>query len=347
MCFNKYANVQKNDELTSEEIKDFLDQVIKLCSKDARVMISGGEPLITMNKTLEAAKYAKSLGFKVVSIVTNGTLVTKDFAKKVKELDIKIMVSLDGTNEKDHDFIRGKGVFKKTIRGIKILTEEGVKVQTNFMVHRGNINKLKEYYELAKDFDLYSARFISLKMLGGALETKDLELVPIDEILEKSYNLFIKYPEFRKYSGSNIFSTFAHNCKLAVKRGWCGTGRLMVVLDSDGAIYPCSCHAFPQFLAGNIRKEKFVDIWTKSTVLKKLRKIYNVDNINKKCSNCIVKHWCLGCKAEAYQVTKKLNSPDIQCKKMKKSIIWMMWKIFENPDLGKSTRSIETEYVTH
>ena len=340
MCFNKYDNVSPEDEITSEEIKDFLDQILKFTYEHTMISITGGEALLVPDKTIDVAKYAKKKGFKQVSIITNGTLINREFAKKVKELDLKIMVSIDGSSEEEHDALRGAGNFKKTIEGIKILKEEGVYVTTNHIVHKGNISSLNDYYKMALDLGVDKARFISLKKMGGGADDDTLEFVPIDELLKIAYNLFQDHPEYKNITGIELLSVFANQCRLSNKRGWCGTGRNVVLLDADGSIYPCSGHALPEFKAGNIKEQKFEDIWLKSPILLKLRKIYPVDNINEKCSNCIVKHWCLGCRGEAYHTTHKLNSPDIQCESIKKAIIEMFWILAKHPDMGRGPLNI-------
>ena len=74
----------------------------------------------------------------------------KKIAKKLRELGVMAVVSLDGSNEKEHDFLRGEGAFKKTIKGIKTLKDEDVYVVTNYICHRGNYRNLDRYFELSQ-----------------------------------------------------------------------------------------------------------------------------------------------------------------------------------------------------
>ncbi len=336
MCFNKYNKIPIENELSSEEIKKFLDQFMEFADESALLTITGGESLLVQEKALEVAEHAKKIGIKTVAIITNGTLVTKEFAKKAKKLNLKIMVSLDGANEKEHDYLRGIGSFKRTINGIKILVDEGLEVMTNYMVHKDNFESLKDYYDLALTLKVDMARFISLKRMGGGKDKKSLKVVPIDKLLKSTYELFQDHPEYSKLTGVDLVSIFAGQCKLSVKRGWCGTGKTIMLLDADGSVYPCPGHILPEFKAGNIRERSFSEIWLNSPVLIKLRKTYNVDTVNKKCSKCIVRHWCLGgCRGEAYQSTGRMDSPDIQCKALKRMIMDMFWLLAEHPELGK------------
>lgn len=334
MCFNRFHKVQKINELSVDEIKEFLDQIKEHTGDKTMVSLSGGECLLEPEKTIEVAQHAKNLDFYGLSVVTNGTLITEEFAKKAKEIELKVMVSLDGCSSKEHDFLRGKGAFDKTIKGIKILKKHGVFVATNYMIHKDNVDRLPEYFELANELGVSKARYISFKKMGSGKENTCLEVVPFDELIEIVYDFYINNPKYKELLGIGLLGAFATQCRLKIKRGWCGTGRNSILLDSDGSIYPCSGHTFPEFKAGNIRKKSFIDIWFNSPILKKIRCAYDVDNIEK-CSRCVVKNWCLSCKSETYQNTNKLNSPDIQCEERRRAIIEMFWKISKHPNLGR------------
>lgn len=335
MCFNKFNRFNPKDEIEEKYYYKFLDQLYDFASDETIISISGGEVMFMPEKTLKVAEYATKLGFKVVSVITNGTLITKEIAKKLKESDIKVMVSIDGATEQEHDFVRGKGNFKRAIKGIKILKNEGVYVTTNFMCHKKNYKSLPNYYELGLKLGIDKARFIAFRRMGGGVSHPDLEPVPINELLDYALNIFIKHPEYRDLTGTDLLSVFANQCRLTIKRGWCGSGLRVALFDADGSIYPCSGHAFPQFKAGNIKNQDFSDIWLNSSILKDLRNTYDVDFINEKCSNCVVRHWCLACRGETYQVTGKLNSPAIQCENLKKAIFNMFWALAKYPSLGK------------
>jgi radical SAM protein with 4Fe4S-binding SPASM domain len=161
--------------------------------------------------------------------------------------------------------------------------------------------------------------------IGGGRELS-IKKIPMSEMIKYSYNIFKRNPEFLSISGNDHFFSLASSCKLVTKTKYCGTGLRMVLLDSDGEIYPCVNHRLPEFKAGNIHDNSFSDIWEKSPVLNRLRTIYPVDKNNKKCSNCIIRHWCKGgCRGETYHVTKSLNSCSIDCLEIRKSIIEMFW----------------------
>ena len=335
MCFNKYNQIPMKEELSTQEIKTFVDQLMSFCEKYANVSISGGEPLIVPEKTFEIAEYL-SHKFRYVWIITNGTLVNRKIAKKFRDLGVMAVVSLDGACEKEHDSLRGKGAFKKTIHGIRTFKEEDVYVITNYVIHRNNFRQLDKYFELAKNLHVDEARFVQLKLIGGALENR-LEKVYIDEIVDYAYDMFTKHPEYNNLRGRDIFTILGLMCRRSIKQKWCGTGKLTLTLNADGTIFPCASHWSREFAAGNIRKQTFSDIWLNSAVLKNLRKIYSVENVNEKCSQCIVRYWCGGgCRAETYYVTHDMHSPSIECEHIKRAILKMFWILADHPEFGRT-----------
>lgn len=323
-CYNEGC-IPPKEELNFDAIKNFLDQTTEFRSDKCCLSILGGEPLLETEKTLEIAEYAKELGFKWRNMSTNGTLITRDYAKKARDIELEVQVSLDGENQETNDKFRGKGSFKMAIQGIKTLVEEGTYSVLCMTYHSGNFDKLEDYYDLALQLGVNEARFAPLKYIGGGGNIS-VKKIPVSEMIKRSFFMFKNNPQYLSLAGRDHFSTFAASCKLGSKTEYCGTGSRMVLLDSDGEIYPCINHRLPKFKAGNIRDKSFSEIWTDSPILKNIREIYLNDKRNKKCSNCVVRHWCLGgCRGETYQVTHSLKSCAIDCNDIKKAVIEMFW----------------------
>lgn len=82
-------------------------------------------------------------------LIHNGTLVDEAFARMAKKNNINVQISLDGTDRESHEFVRGKGTWDSVISAIRLLNKYCVDIQTNLVYHRGNINKLEEYFDFA------------------------------------------------------------------------------------------------------------------------------------------------------------------------------------------------------
>ncbi len=77
------------------------------------LVLSGGEPLYRSD-IFQLAKYATDKGLRV-ALATNGTLVTKEVARKIVDAGVKrVSISLDGADAETHDSFRGiPGAFER------------------------------------------------------------------------------------------------------------------------------------------------------------------------------------------------------------------------------------------
>ena len=84
------------------------------------------------------------------ALATNGTLVTKDVAEKIKNAGIKrVSISLDGSDATTHDTFRGiPGAFDAAIYGMRNLQQFGVSVQINTTIARHNAHQLPDVLDL-------------------------------------------------------------------------------------------------------------------------------------------------------------------------------------------------------
>ena len=134
---------------------DFEDQRLKMrftprkgqIAEETNVIFLGGEP--TLNKALpEAIKEARALGFRSITIDTNGYLFF-DFLKRTSpELVDNICFSLDGSNPDVNDPIRGKGSFETCVSGIRKALLKGYNVSVIFTVNSLNLDDLENMPDL-------------------------------------------------------------------------------------------------------------------------------------------------------------------------------------------------------
>jgi MoaA/NifB/PqqE/SkfB family radical SAM enzyme len=107
--------------------------------------LSGGEPLLRTD-LITLARRVSSHGC-LVSMNTNGTLLTEKRIPEVSKVFDNVVVSLDGP-KKIHDQIRGvEGTFDKAIKAIKLLNANEVRVGTNSVITPWNIEILPEFIE--------------------------------------------------------------------------------------------------------------------------------------------------------------------------------------------------------
>ena len=100
-CYMESDAVKYENELSTAEAKQFIDSLVEF--KCPVILFSGGEPLIRPD-FFDLAKYATDRGIRS-TISTNGTLIDKATARKIKELGVGYVgISLDGIGEKNDEF---------------------------------------------------------------------------------------------------------------------------------------------------------------------------------------------------------------------------------------------------
>ena len=163
-CFNNSTEVGRNDEISKEQRRNIAKQIRDL--KPYIVCLCGGETTCCQELT-EIIKII-SATVPVVNMVTNGYLITKEYAKELKDSGISLVqVSIDGINPEQHDTFRGKrGAFEHAIQAVKNLREVGLSVATSLVPNKLNYQDTKKYFEMCHDLGVYQARSMPYLPLG-------------------------------------------------------------------------------------------------------------------------------------------------------------------------------------
>lgn len=141
----------------------------------------GGEP--TIRKDLEELiKYAKEIGYKTISVTTNGRLFSyRDFSEKMINAGLNSAVfSIHGHKSELHDYLtRSEGSFDQAVAGIKNLKQikPNLYICINTTIVKQNFKFLPQIAEKVANLDVDGAEFIFVHPRGNALKNFD-EIVP-------------------------------------------------------------------------------------------------------------------------------------------------------------------------
>ncbi len=179
-CMHCYSNSQDKEypgELTTEEGLRFIDDLADFGVPT--LLLSGGEPLMRPD-IYQLAEHASKKGMRVV-LSTNGTLITKDVAKRLMDAGLAYVgISIDGTREV-HDKIRGvKGAFDKSIQALKNCREEGIRVGLRFTVHAQNLHELPAVFKLMEDEGINRMCVYHLAYAGRGEKMQRFDLTPAE-----------------------------------------------------------------------------------------------------------------------------------------------------------------------
>src|SRR5271157_1791023 len=145
------------------------------------LVLSGGEPLFR-HDIFDLASYAACLGMRV-ALATNGTLVTKQMARKILDSGVRrVSISLDGADASTHDAFRGTpGAFDAALRGFQNLRELGMSLQINMTIARHNAHQLPAVLELAKEIGADALHTFLLVPVGCGVDIAAEQMVPAAE----------------------------------------------------------------------------------------------------------------------------------------------------------------------
>ena len=195
-CVHCYAHALEEDgtdDITTEQAKTLIND---LAAYGAPVMLfSGGEPLVRKDLT-ELAKHATEQGMRAV-ISTNGTLITREKARELKDVNLSYVgISLDGGEEVHDRFRKVPGSFKKAIKGIENCQAEGLKVGLRFTINKRNVNEVPVLFDLVRDLEVPRICFYHLVYSGRGsdLIKEDLDHAEtravLDLIMDRTRELF-------------------------------------------------------------------------------------------------------------------------------------------------------------
>lgn len=293
-------------EFSTEEAKALIDTFPEV--GEPIIIFTGGEPLLRPD-IFELVRYAGAKGLRCV-MAPNGTLVTADTARRMKEAGIqRVSISIDGPDALSHDAFRGvDGAFAASMRGVEHLKAAGLPFQINTTVTRGNLGQFREIYTLAESLGAAAWHIFLLVPTGrGAnLGREMITALEYEEVLNWFY-------DFRKTTAMQLKATCApHYHRIlrqrareegvpvtfetfgldAVSRGCLG-GTGFCFISHTGQVQPCG---YLELDCGQVRETPFPEIWKKSRQFLELRdqKMYRG-----KCGVCEFHRVCAGCRARA------------------------------------------------
>jgi AdoMet-dependent heme synthase len=186
-CRASATELSSPSDLSTQAAIDIIDQIAAVSSPI--LVLSGGEPLFRSD-IFQLARYGTEKGLRV-ALATNGTLVTKEVARKIVDSGIKrVAISLDGADARTHDTFRGiPRAFEAAINGLRNLKDLGMSVQINTTVARHNAHQLPQVLALAKLLGADALHTFLLVPVGCGVDIAAEQMVPPEEY-ERMLNWF-------------------------------------------------------------------------------------------------------------------------------------------------------------
>ena len=280
--------ISNNSEMTIEEIKKILWKIYHQ-AKVPSTSFTGGEPTL-VPQLPELIRYAKNLGMRV-NLITNGTLIDKNLAKKLSENGLdSAQVSLEGITAETHDkIVQNRGAFVKTVQGIKNLKDVGILTHTNTTITKSNLHEIHLFPKFVKQQfgnDKFSMNLII--PTGSAAINEELLVYYteigeyLQKIIEESKNEDV---EFMWYSP--VPMCMFNSIVYGLGNKGCSACDGLISIAPNGDVIPCA--SFDDSV-GNLLKTEFDEIWHSAKALNYREKKL----AHPKCKECEYFHICNG-----------------------------------------------------
>ncbi len=303
-CIHCYLDHHDHGEMTTAEInKDLLDQMA-----DAGVFyltISGGEILMRRD-FFDILEYARLRTF-CIKLKTNGILIRKQEADRIKALGVEsVQISIYSHVPEVHDAItKLPGSLKQSIEAIRRLRAHGIHVIMANVLMVQNVH------------DYAGVRALAAEL--GAQFIMDPTITPMMDGDRSILNLNVDEAALREVfqNESLVGGNIEEFCAPPLAPGEddmdqlpCSAGHTACYVSPYGDVYPCVQFPLP---SGNVRRMKFVDIWSDSPQLNEVRSIKLRDMPT--CSKCTHGGTCTRCPGLAY-LEGNMRGPSYQdCEK--------------------------------
>ena len=277
-CYMSSDSQRYSGELTTDEAKKFIDDLSEF--NVPVLLFSGGEPLIRPD-VFELLEYARSKNVRP-TLSTNGTLITREIARRIKDLGVGYVgISLDGLQDVNDHFRGVAGAYQKAMEGIENCVAVGQRVGLRFTINRHNFLELEKIFDFIEEKKINRVCFYHLVYSGRGKAMLDEDVTP--EESRQALDIIIKRTrDFENRGLEKEILTVDNHCdgpyiylkllsegktdeadrvkKFLQTNGGNRSGIAFAEVDPFGNVHPDQFTQHHTF--GNIKERKFSEIWT-------------------------------------------------------------------------------------
>lgn len=244
----------------------------------------GGEtmmrPLSFYKKALEfQRKYAGGRNI-ANSIQTNGTLLTDEWCRFLKENNWLVGISIDGLQEFHDEYRRtrqGQATWFKVMQGIRLLKKHGVEWNAMAVVNDFNADYPLEFYHFFKEIGCQYLQFSPIverlvshadgRHLATPSDDKDSPMADFSLTAEQWGDFLCAI--FDEWVRNDVGQTYVElfDCTLA---NWVGVAPGICILakecghagvmEFNGDVYSCDHFVFPEYRLGNVSQHSLIEM---------------------------------------------------------------------------------------
>ncbi|MDP2961467.1 MAG: heme d1 biosynthesis radical SAM protein NirJ [Sulfurimicrobium sp.] len=328
-CYSISADKDFPGELSTQEVFGVMDDLKRF--RVPVLILSGGEPLLRAD-IFDIARRAKEMGF-YVGLSSNGTLIDESNIDRIAAIGFDYVgVSLDGIEATHDKFRRMAGAFDKSMHGIRLCKQRGIKVGIRFTLTQDNAHDLPELLQLmeAEGLDKFYLSHLNYAGRGNKNRKDDAfhqtTRQAMDLLLDTCWHDQQAGRPKEFVTGNNdadgvylllwVRKNFPHlETHIRAKlEQWGGnsSGVNVANIDNLGNVHPDTM--WWNYTLGNVRERPFSDIWvdTSDPIMAGLKA--QPRSVGGRCGACAYFNICGGnTRVRAWQVTGDPWAEDPAC----------------------------------
>jgi uncharacterized protein len=271
---------------------------------------AGGEPLLRFPFIQQLHRHANmqgdAAGIAVSgSILSNGSLLTRETVEGIRALDLHLVISIDGIG-KCHDrqrrYADGTGSCADVINAVELATAHGLIPYLSVVITEQNADDLPDLISWALDHDLPFN--LSIARSGGQFQTQPRSQERILHGMLLAYTVIEK-----KLPRRSLLTSLTDNANLATQHLHpCGAGKNYMAFDCHGKIAKC------QMEYG----KPVTDCNAPDPLSELQRSAHGIQNVSveekEECACCEWKYWCAGgCPLSAFRSVGRYDAKSPNC----------------------------------
>ena len=302
-------------ELSTERAKKLITEIAEL--EPSWVIIEGGEPLlredifellgVMQRKQLEA------------HLITNGMLLSPQILTTLKQLGVRVMISIDGATPATYEAIRNGANFERVIQAARDCAQAGLLEAINFTLLKRNYTEIPAIFELAASIGVGKITFIGLKPCQNYAE----ELLTPEEygetiklVCEGAQKTGVEFFFDEPFFWATVKERGLPAQMPAVSTGIvtpsttaCIFGEYLFI-EADGDVKPCS---FAPMVLGNVNEKSLGEIWDEVLSSPFLSQLKDPKTRTGYCQSCQYLEDCKGCRSRTFVLTGDWFASDPVC----------------------------------
>jgi len=302
-------------ELSTERARKLVAEIAEL--KPGWVIVEGGEPLLRDN-LFELLDLMRQRQLEV-HLITNGMLLSPQIITVLKQLGVRVMISIDGATQATYEAIRNGANFESVVQAARSCVKEGLLEAINFTILKRNYTEIPGILELAASIGVGKVNFIGLKPCQSYTE----ELLTPQEYGEAiklacqaaqktGVEFFFDEPFFWATVRELVLTARMPAVStgiLAPSTSACIFGEYLFI-ETNGDVKPCS---FAPMTLGNVNEKPLGEIWREVLSSPFFSQIKDPKTRTGSCQNCRYLADCKGCRSRTYVLTGEWFASDPVC----------------------------------